>query len=57
MKLEKPVQITYKISNLCEDQIFECVSLLDVQSKYFYASGDVRTRFELMPLDYVELDF
>lgn len=57
LKLEKPVQIIYRISNLCDNHIFECVALLDVQSKHFYASGDVRTRFEIMPLDHVELEF
>lgn len=57
LKLERPVQVVYRISNLCEHHIFECVALLDVQSKHFYASGDVRSRFEIMPLDQVELEF
>lgn len=57
LKLEKPVQAIYRITNLCDDHIFECVALLDVQSKHFYASGDVRCRFELMPLDEIELEF
>lgn len=57
LAIEKPIQVTYKVSNLCDDHIFECASFLDVQSKLFYASGDVRATFDIMPLDTVLLQF
>jgi len=33
------------------------VALLDDSSKYFYTSGEVRTRFDIMPLDEVVLEY
>lgn len=30
LKLEKPVKVVYRIRNLCDNHIFECVALLDV---------------------------
>ena len=57
LKLEKPVEVCYEITNLCEDHIFECGSFLDVQSKIFYASGEIRASFDIMPLDTVTLKF
>jgi hypothetical protein len=57
LKLEHPIRAKYKISNLCDDHIFECVALLDDSSKYFYTSGEVRTRFDVMPLDEIVLEY
>ena len=57
LKLEQPIRITYEIQNLSDDHIFECASFLDVQSNMFYASGDVRSSFELMPLETFELHY
>ena len=57
LRLEQPVQAKYKIKNLCDDHVFEGVALLDDSSKYFYTSGEVRTRFDIMPLDEVVLEY
>ena len=57
LKLEQPIRAKYRIRNLCDDHIFECVALLDDSSKYFYTSGEVRTRFDIMPLDEVVLEY
>jgi len=51
VKLERPIQLTYTIKNLCEDHIFQCVSLFDDQAKNFYLSGEIKSRFDIMPLD------
>lgn len=42
---------------MCEDHVFECVALLDDQSKYFFSSGEIRTKFDIMPLDEVTLEY
>lgn len=57
LKLEQAIQAKYRIKNLCEDHVFECVALLDDQSKYFFSSGEIRTRFDIMPLDEVVLEY
>lgn len=30
LKLERPVEVCYEITNLCEDHIFDCAAFLDV---------------------------
>lgn len=57
LKLEQAIQARYRIRNLCEDHIFECVALLDDQSKFFFSSGEIRTRFDIMPLDEIVLEY
>lgn len=57
LKLEQPIDAKYCIKNLSEDHVFECVALLDDQSKYFFSSGEIRTRFDIMPLDEVILEY
>jgi hypothetical protein len=55
--LEKPIQVKYRVRNLCEDHIFECVALLDDSSKSIYTSGETRTKFDIMPLDEVIIEY
>ena len=51
------MQVKYKIKNLCDDHIFECVALLDDSSKSIYTSGETRTRVDIMPLDEAVLEY
>jgi len=57
LKFEKPFRVKYIIRNQGEDQIIECVSLIDDSSKSFYISGEIRSRFDIMPLDEVVLEY
>ena len=51
------MQVKYRIKNLCEDHIFECVALLDDSSKSIYTSGETITRVDIMPLDEAVLEY
>ena len=44
--LEKPIQVKYRVRNLCEDHIFECVALLDDSSKSIYTSGETNASMD-----------
>lgn len=57
LKLEQVVSFKYRIRNLCEDRIYECVSVLDNETRNYFISGEVKTKFDIMPLEEVELEF
>jgi len=57
LHLEKAVLAKYKVTNLCEDQVFECVAILDDENKFFFCAGEIRTRLDIMPCESVILEY
>ena len=57
LKLEQMVRVKYVITNTFEDTVFECVSVLDDENKYFFISGEIKSKLYLMPLESVELNY
>ena len=47
----------YKIENMCDEHIFECVALLEEQSKLFYYSGEIKSKFDIMPRESIILEY
>ena len=43
--VDSPVQVIYKIKNMCDDKIFETLVLVDNTYYMFYVCGDVKMCF------------
>lgn len=57
LKLEQMIRVKYVITNTFEDIIFECVSVIDDENKYFFISGEIKSKLYIMPLESIELDY
>ena len=45
-----PVEVIYRIRNMCDDKIFETLVLVDNTYYMFYVCGDVKSKIDLLPL-------
>lgn len=57
LRLQQHVLAEYVIENLSEDCVQECVAFLDDELKYFFCAGEIKVKFDLMPLDQITLQF
>ena len=55
--VDSPVQVIYKIKNMCDDKIYETLVLVDNTYYMFYVCGDVKCKIDLMPLQEIELRY
>ena len=61
VKVHEPILIQYAVTNLCDDHIFELVAIYDDYNedggRSFFCGGEIRAKFDIMPLETVLLQY
>ena len=57
LKLDSVFPIKYRIRNLTEDKIFECLAVITDEVGIYHIAGELKTKIEIMPKDEVVLQY